>query len=106
MCPLISAKQRDRVRGYVDGAPVRTTGTAPDGPGYWFAPTVLHPIADDHPAAREEIFGPVVSVLAFDTEDEAVDRANDSVYGLAGSIWTADRSEERRVGKECGSLCA
>ncbi|WP_308257420.1 aldehyde dehydrogenase family protein [Pseudonocardia lacus] len=106
MGPLISAKQRERVRGYVDGAPVLTTGSAPDGPGYWFAPTVLHPISDDHPAAREEIFGPVVSVLPFDTEEEAVTRANNSVYGLSGSVWTGDAQRSLRVARriDAGAL--
>jgi acyl-CoA reductase-like NAD-dependent aldehyde dehydrogenase len=100
MGPLISAGQAARVRSYVDGAPVRCRGHAPDGPGYWFPPTVLHPIDDQHPAAREEIFGPVVSVLVFDTEEEAVTRANDTVYGLAGSIWTSDAARSLRVARE------
>jgi acyl-CoA reductase-like NAD-dependent aldehyde dehydrogenase len=100
MGPLVSARQRDRVRSYVEGAPVLFTGSAPAGPGYWFPPTVLHPISDEHPAAREEIFGPVVSVLPFDTEEEAIARANDSVYGLSGSIWTGDARRSLRVARE------
>jgi acyl-CoA reductase-like NAD-dependent aldehyde dehydrogenase len=100
MGPLISAKQRSRVQDYVDGAPVLFTGAKPDGAGYWFPPTVLHPIADDHRAVREEIFGPVVSVLVFDDEEEVVARANDSVYGLSGSIWTADAQRSLRVARE------
>jgi betaine-aldehyde dehydrogenase len=100
MGPLVSARQRERVRSYVEGAPVLFAGSAPTGPGYWFPPTVLHPISDDHPAAREEIFGPVVSVLPFDTEEEAVARANDSVYGLSGSIWTGDARRSLRVARE------
>ncbi|WP_037370782.1 aldehyde dehydrogenase family protein [Amycolatopsis orientalis] len=106
MGPLVSAQQAGRVRDYVDGAPVLFRGSAPDGPGFWFPPTVLHPIEDDHPAAREEIFGPVVSVLAFDTEEEAVARANDTVYGLAGSIWTADAARSLRVARaiDAGAL--
>jgi len=100
MGPLVSAKQRARVQDYVDGAPVLFTGAKPDGPGYWFAPTVLHPIADDHRAAREEIFGPVVSVLVFDTDEEVVARANDTVYGLSGSIWTSDAQRSLRVARE------
>lgn len=106
MGPLISARQAERVRDYLDGAPVLFRGTAPTGPGYWVPPTVLHPIDDSHRAAREEIFGPVVSILTFDTEAEALARANDTVYGLAGSIWTSDAARSLRVarGLDAGAL--
>ncbi|GAB3562534.1 aldehyde dehydrogenase family protein [Amycolatopsis endophytica] len=106
MGPLVSAGQAARVRAHVDGAPVLFRGSAPEGPGYWMPPTVLHPIDDAHPAAREEIFGPVVSVFAFDTEAEAVVRANDTVYGLAGSIWTSDAARSLRVARavDAGAL--
>lgn len=100
MGPLVSAEQLARVHGYVDDAPVLHQGHVPKGPGYWFPPTVLYPIDDKHPAAREEIFGPVVSVLPFDSEQEAVARANDTVYGLAGSIWTSDAARSLRVARE------
>ncbi|GAA3789870.1 MULTISPECIES: aldehyde dehydrogenase family protein [Amycolatopsis] len=106
MGPLVSAGQKERVRAYVDGAPVLFRGVAPEGPGYWVPPTVLHPIDDRHPAAREEIFGPVVSVFAFDSEQEALARANDTVYGLAGSIWTSDAARSLRVARavDAGAL--
>ncbi|ART73002.1 aldehyde dehydrogenase [Mycobacterium dioxanotrophicus] len=99
MGPLISAGHAATVQSYVDDAPVLFRGSAPTGPGFWFAPTVLHPIDDDHRSAREEIFGPVVSVLTFDSEDEAVARANDTIYGLAGSIWTSNAARSLRVAR-------
>ncbi|OBF13727.1 aldehyde dehydrogenase family protein [Mycobacterium sp. ACS4331] len=106
MGPLVSAVQLERVEGYVDGAEVLFRGNAPSGPGFWFPPTVLHPIDDDDRAAREEIFGPVVSVFAFDSEEEALERANRTIYGLAGSVWTSDAKRSLRVarGMQAGAL--
>lgn len=106
MGPLISARQREAVGAFVDNAPVAFAGDAPEEPGFWFPPTVLHPITDDHPAAAQEIFGPVVSILPFDTEDEAVERANGTEYGLSGSIWTENLGRAVRVarGVESGTL--
>ncbi len=72
MGPLISASHREKVGSYVeDGAPVAFRGSAPDGPGYWFPPTVLAPVSNDDRAAREEIFGPVAAVIPFEDEAEA-----------------------------------
>jgi acyl-CoA reductase-like NAD-dependent aldehyde dehydrogenase len=107
MGPLISAGQRDRVAAFVpDGAPVAIRGSAPDGPGFWFPPTVLAPVEPTSAAWREEIFGPVVAVVPFDDEDEAIRLANDTEYGLSGSIWTENLGRAFRVARdvEAGTL--
>ena len=98
MGPLISAAQRDRVASYVDGADVAFRGIAPEGDGFWFAPTVVLAGRGDR-IAKEEVFGPVVAVLPFDDEADAIALANDTVYGLAGSIWTRDLGRGIRVSR-------
>jgi betaine-aldehyde dehydrogenase len=100
MGPLISAGQRETVASYVpDGAPVAIRGSAPDGPGYWYPPTVLAPVDPHDRAAVEEIFGPVACVIPFDGEEEAVALANDTIYGLSGSVWTRDGARALRVAR-------
>jgi len=100
MGPLISADQREAVASYVDDdAPVAIRGVAPDGPGFWFPPIVLCPVSNDDRAAREEIFGPVASVIPFRDEAEAIRIANDTIYGLSGSIWTRDGARALRVAR-------
>ena len=100
MGPLISAGQRETVSSYVNGeAPVAIRGSAPEGRGFWFPPTVLCPVSNDDRAAREEIFGPVACVIPFRDEDEAVRLANDTVYGLSGSIWTRDGAKALRMAR-------
>lgn len=106
MGPLVSAAHRDKVASYVpDGAPVAFRGTAPAGRGFWFPPTVVTPHRADR-TVTEEIFGPVVTVLAFDDEHDAIALANDTAYGLSGSIWTDDLSRALRVSRavESGNL--
>jgi len=107
MGPLVSAKHLESVQSYVPSdAPVAFRGTAPEGPGYWFAPTVLTPQSRQDRCVTDEIFGPVVTVLPFDDETDALTMANDSEYGLSGSIWTKDVSRAIRVsrGVEAGNL--
>jgi acyl-CoA reductase-like NAD-dependent aldehyde dehydrogenase len=100
MGPLISAGQREQVAGYVNGdAPVAIRGSAPEGPGYWFPPTVLCPVRNDDRAAVEEIFGPVAAVIPFRDEEEAVRLANDTIYGLSGSVWTRNGAKALRVAR-------
>jgi len=100
MGPLISAAHRAGVASYVDdGAPVAVRGSTPTGPGFWFAPTVLCPVDPDARAAREEIFGPVAVVIPFRDEEEAVRLANDTIYGLSGSIWSGDGGRALRVAR-------
>lgn len=106
MGPLVSAEHRERVRSFVpDDRDVAFRGQAPDGDGFWFPPTVLTPARDSR-AAREEIFGPVVSVFPFDDEADAIRFANATEYGLSGSIWTRDLSRGIRVARavEAGNL--
>jgi acyl-CoA reductase-like NAD-dependent aldehyde dehydrogenase len=100
MGPLISAGRRETVAGYVpDDAPVAIRGEAPDGPGFWFPPTVLCPVDNDDRAAREEIFGPVAAVIPFRDEEEAIRLANETIYGLSGSVWTRDGAKALRVAR-------
>ncbi len=100
MGPLISAGQREAVASFVDdGAPVAIRGSAPDGPGYWFPPTVLCPVDPASRPAREEIFGPIATVIPFTDEADAIRLANDTIYGLSGSIWSRDGARALRVAR-------
>ncbi len=108
MGPLISKKQLETVRSFLGDKDdqVAFTGSAPSGPGYWMPPTVLLPKSVNARTWREEIFGPVVSVLTFKDEAEAIELANESEYGLSGSIWTNNMGRAIRVSRaiESGNL--
>ena len=104
--PLVTLAHRESVASFIDeDTPVAFRGSCPDGPGAWFAPTVVTPERGDR-IATEEIFGPVVAVLPFDDEADAIALANDTEYGLSGSIWTQDMARGIRVarGVEGGNL--
>ena len=105
--PLVSAVQRDRVRNYIDkgigeGARLLTGGVeAPDGlgTGFFVRPTVFSSVTPDMTIARDEIFGPVLAIIPYDSEDEAVEIANDTEYGLAGGVWSADPERAKAVAR-------
>ncbi len=106
--PLVSAVQRDRVRGYIqkgvdEGAKLVTGGAeAPEGldKGYFVKPTVFSDVRTDMTIAQEEIFGPVLSILPYDSEEEAIAIANDTVYGLAGGVWSGDPERAKKVARQ------
>ncbi len=106
MGPIITAAKRDRAMAYVNDADVLFRGSAPSGAGYWMAPTVLDAKDQNAPSFREEIFGPVVSVVRFEDEAEALRIANETPFGLSGSIWSRDVGRALRVarGVEAGAL--
>lgn len=115
MGPLITAAHRRTVGSFLDvgmgapdgsAVPTRTVGTVPDRPGYWFPPTVVAPADPKWRMAREEIFGPIVAVIPFDDETDAVRLANDTPYGLSGSIWTRDSARSLRMARavQAGNL--
>ena len=107
MGPLITAEHRSKVASFLDDdTTVVARGTAPEGPGFWFAPTVVTPNSPSARAVTEEIFGPIACVLPFDGEDEAISIANDTIYGLSGSIWTENGARALRVARalEAGTL--
>ena len=115
MGPMVTAAHRQVVAGFLadgmgepGGGPVEAAhqGSIPDGPGFWFPPTVVAPARAEWRMAREEIFGPVVAVIPFDDEEDAVRLANDTPFGLSGSIWTRDGARALRMARavQAGNL--
>jgi betaine-aldehyde dehydrogenase len=105
--PLISEKQRERVEGYIqkgieDGARIVTGGGRPEGlqDGWFVQPTVFADVENSMTIAQEEIFGPVLAVIPYDTEADAIRIANDSVYGLGGSVWTTDNNKAIEIARQ------
>jgi aldehyde dehydrogenase (NAD+) len=103
--PLVSETQLERVRGYIEkgqaeGARLVTGGAEPPeglDDGYFVRPTVFSDVATDMTIAQEEIFGPVLSIMPYDDEEDAVRIANDTIYGLAGGVWSTDEERAKRV---------
>ncbi len=101
--PLVSKQHRENVSSFLEGADVAFRGSAPTGKGFWFAPTVVLAKSPTDKCMAEEIFGPVVTVYPFETEQEAIELANGTEYGLSGSIWTRDLGRGIRVSREVQS---
>ncbi|WP_071288198.1 aldehyde dehydrogenase [Mycolicibacterium llatzerense] len=109
--PMVSPRQRQRVEGYIEkgkaeGARLVVGGTRPDREGWFVTPAIFADVTNDKAIAREEIFGPVLSVISYDTEDEAVAIANDSCYGLGGTVWSPDHDRARGIAEriETGTI--
>ncbi|HEX6878460.1 MAG TPA: aldehyde dehydrogenase family protein, partial [Nocardioidaceae bacterium] len=106
MGPLISAHQKQSVQSYIDESQVAFTGSCPGGDGFWVPPTVVLADSPEERVWREEVFGPVVAVMPFDDEEHAVTLANDTEYGLSGSVYTRDLGRALRVSRriDAGNL--
>jgi betaine-aldehyde dehydrogenase len=106
MGPLVSARQQKTVQDYIAGADVAFAGSCPDGHGFWVPPTVALVKSPEERVWQEEVFGPLVAVMPFDDEEHAIELANDSVYGLSGSIYTNDLGRALRVSRriDAGAL--